>query len=155
MINFIIQALFKLQFNSIWSRKRSDKESTICLTPKPSQSFFVNRIPSKEKFSFYRRRVFKEKAWWRIEQNKLKEDFLTALVTGIMKGTTTSIRKHANELKVNEKTVRRAIKQYLSPDHNPLDFAIWSFLENKTNATSNRNIGSLKTAFDEEWNKMS
>ena len=84
------------------------------------------------------------------KKKKVKEGFLTALATVIMKGTTTSIRKHANELKVNEKTVRRAIKQDLSPDHNTLDFAIWSFLENKTNATSNRNIGSLKTAFDEE-----
>ena len=42
-----------------------------------------------------------------------------------------------------------------SPDHNPLDFTIWSILENKTNATSIRDIGSLKTAIDEEKNKMS
>ena len=30
-----------------------------------------------------------------------------------------------------------------------------SFLENKTNATSHLNIGSLMTAIEEEWNKMS
>ena len=34
----------------------------------------------------------------------------------------------------------------------PLDIEI---LENKTNATSHPNIGSLKTAVVEEWNKMS
>ena len=38
----------------------------------------------------------------------------------IKKDPTTSIRKHANELKVHEKTVRTAIKQDLNPDHNPL-----------------------------------
>ena len=27
---------------------------------------------------------------------------------------------------------------------NPLDYAIWGVLENKTNVTSNPNIGSLK-----------
>ena len=43
----------------------------------------------------------------------------------------------------------------ISPDHNPLDYAIWGVLENKTNATSQPNIGSLKTAIEEEWNKMS
>ena len=43
----------------------------------------------------------------------------------------------------------------LSPDHNPLDYTIWGILENKTNATSHPNIGSLMTAVEEEWNKMS
>ena len=65
-----------------------------------------------------------------------------------------SIRKHANELKVREKTVRTAIKQDLSPDLDPLHDAIWSIFENKTNGTSHPNIGSLKTAIEEEWNKM-
>ena len=65
------------------------------------------------------------------------------------------MRKHANELKVLEETVRTAIKQDLSPDLNPLDYVIWCILENKTNATSNLNIGSLKTTIEEEWNKMS
>ena len=43
------------------------------------------------------------------------------------------------------------IKQYL----NFLDYNIWGVLENKTNADSHSNIGSLKTAIEEEWNKMS
>ena len=41
-----------------------------------------------------------------------------------------------------------AIKQDLSPDLNPVDYAIWGILENKTNATSH--VGSLKTATKEE-----
>ena len=73
----------------------------------------------------------------------------------IRKDPTTSTRKHANELKVHKKTVKTAIEQDLSPDVNPLDYAICGLLENKTNATSHPNIGSLKTAIEEEWNKMS
>ena len=42
-----------------------------------------------------------------------------------------------------------------SPEHNPVYYAKWDVLENKTNATSYPNIGSLKTAIEEEWNKMS
>ena len=42
-----------------------------------------------------------------------------------------------------------------SPDLSPLDYAKWGVLENKTNATSLTNIGSLKTAIVEEWNKIS
>ena len=51
--------------------------------------------------------------------------------------------------------MRREIKQDLSPDHNVFDNVIWGVLENKTNATSHPNIGSLKTVFGEEWNKIS
>ena len=39
----------------------------------------------------------------------------------IKKNPTMSIRMHANELKVHQKTVRRAIKLDLSPDFNPFD----------------------------------
>ena len=41
----------------------------------------------------------------------------------------TSIRKHANELKVHEKTVRTAIRKDLSPDLNLLDYTTWGILE--------------------------
>ena len=58
-------------------------------------------------------------------------------------------------MKVHEKTVRHAIKQDLSTDLNPFDYAIRGILEDKTNATCHPNIGSLKTAIEEEWNKMS
>ena len=42
----------------------------------------------------------------------------------IKKVLKTSIRNHANELKVHEKTVRTVIKQDLSPDRNPIYYAI-------------------------------
>ena len=42
------------------SKKRNDKESMICLTPKPNQSFFVCRTHSKEK-KFLRNRNFLRK----------------------------------------------------------------------------------------------
>ena len=73
----------------------------------------------------------------------------------IKKHTTISVRKHSNELNVNEKTVRTEIKQDLSPDFNPLDYAIWGILETKTNVISRPNIGLLKTAIEKEWNKIS
>ena len=73
----------------------------------------------------------------------------------IKKDPTKSIKKRANGLKVYEKTVRTAIKQNLSPDLNPLDYTIWGILENKSNTASHPNIGPLKTAIEEEWNKMS
>ena len=107
----------------------------------------------KAKKIFLEKELFKEKEEWRIEQKQ--KGFLTTLSMAITKDPTTSIRKRANELKVHEKIVRTAIKQDLSPNHNPLDYTIWSVLENKTNATSHPNIGSLKTAIEKEWNKMS
>ena len=41
----------------------------------------------------------------------------------------------------------------LSPDLSPLDYAIWGVQENRTNSTSHTNVGSLKSAISEEWNK--
>ena len=58
-------------------------------------------------------------------------------------------------MKVREKTVRTAIKQDLSPDLNPLYYVKLGILENKANATSHQNIGSLKTAIEEGLNNMS
>ena len=55
---------------------------------------------------------------------KQKEDLLTALVKAIKKDPTTSIRKHANELKVHEKSVGTAIKQYSSPELDSLDYTV-------------------------------
>ena len=50
--------------------------------------------------------------------------------------------------------MRTAIKQDLSPDHNFPYYAIQGVLDNITNAASHPNIGSLKAAIEEEWNKM-
>ena len=85
---------------------------------------------------------------------KRKEGLLTALAAVIKKNPSTTIRKHANELKVHEKTMRTAIKQDLSPELKPLDYAMWGVLENKTNESYHPIISSLKTAIEEEWNKM-
>ena len=125
--------------------KRNEKESRICLTPKLSQTFVA--------FSFTEKDLSKGKEEWRIKQ-KQKEGFLTTLVVAIKKDSTTSIRKHVYELRVHEKNVRTAIKQDLSLDRNPLEYAIWYVLEKKTIASSDRNIGSLNTAIEEEWNGM-
>ena len=43
----------------------------------------------------------------------------------------------------------------LPPQKKPLDYTIWGVLKNKTNATSHLNSDLLKTAIEEEWNKMS
>ena len=51
--------------------------------------------------------------------------------------------------------IRISLWPSLSPDLHPLDYTIWDVLENKTYATSHPNIGLLKTAIEEEWNKMS
>ena len=88
-------------------------------------------------------------------KKKRKEGFLTALATAIKKDPITSMRWHGNQLKDYEKTVRTAIKQDLSPDLNPLDYAIWVVLENRTKATFYPSIDSLKTAIEKEWNKIS
>ena len=57
--------------------------------------------------------------------------------------------------KFKRKLWGQQLNKIYAPDLKPLDYAIWGVLENKTNATSNSNIGSLKTAIEEEWNKMS
>ena len=41
-----------------------------------------------------------------------------------------------------------------NPNLDLVDYTVWGVLENKTNATFNPNYGSLKIAFDDEWNKM-
>ena len=102
----------------------------IYLTPKPSQSGGLNK-------------------------KRNKKGFLTPPDRVIKKDPRKIIIEPANELKVHKKTVRTSIKQDLSPDLNHLDIAIWDILKNKTNATSHLNIGSLKTAIDKEWNKIS
>ena len=56
------------------SKKRNNKESMVCLTLKPNQSFFVYCIQSKEK-KFTEKEVFKEKEEWRIEQKMKRRLF--------------------------------------------------------------------------------
>ena len=80
-----------------WAKKRNEKESMIFFTPKTSQILFVYCKLTKEK------KLFKEKSDWRIEQ-KSEETFLTALSTAITRDPAMPIGKHANELKIHEKT---------------------------------------------------
>ena len=54
-------------------------------------------------FFFTDKELFKEK-WDGALNRKRKEGFLTILSTAMKKEPTTSIRKHANELRANEKT---------------------------------------------------
>ena len=122
-------------------KKRNDKKSMSCLTPKPSQNFFVYHIQNKGKD--VRKKAFKEKVGAEDWTKNRKVGFLTALSTAMKKNPTTSIRKLANELKVHQKTVKTAIKQDLNTDLNSLDYAMWGVLENKTNAISHLDIGSL------------
>ena len=86
-------------------------------------------------------------------EQKTKKIFLTALTSVIKKDPATSIRKHANELNVHKRTMKTAVKQDWSPDHNHDDYDICGVIEK--NATSHPNIGLLKNAIEKEWNKMS
>ena len=83
-------------------KERNNKESMICLMPKPSKTFFFYRIQSKENF-FTEKELFKEKKSEGLNK-KQKEGFLTALAMVIRKDPTILIRKHANEVKVYKKT---------------------------------------------------
>ena len=97
----------------------------VCLTAEFKPNFLCLLYTKHRIFFFFlQKKSFLKKRgiWWRIE------GFLTALITA-------STRKHANDSKDHEKTVMTAIKQGLNPDFNPLYYAIWSVLENKTNAT--------------------
>ena len=60
-------------------KKRNDKEIIICLTPKPSQNFFVYLMLSKEVFS--EKELLKEKGESTMEQN-LKEGFFNCSLNG-------------------------------------------------------------------------
>ncbi|QQP57627.1 Transposable element tcb2 transposase [Caligus rogercresseyi] len=42
-----------------------------------------------------------------------------------------------------------------SPDVNPLDFAVWGFLEGKTNKTSHTSVEALKVTITKEWDNIS
>ena len=63
----------------------------------------LSTIYKAKKKIFTEKELLKEKGERKIEQ-KRKEDFLNALIQEIKKDSTTSIRKHANELKVHKKT---------------------------------------------------
>ena len=69
---------------------------------------------TKKRKKITEKELFKEEGSGGLKKNR-KEDFLIALTTAIMQDPSTSIRNHANELKVHEKIARTAIKQESSP----------------------------------------
>ena len=110
------------------NKKRNEKQSMICLTPKPSQIFFVCPIQSKEIF-FTENELFKEKGEGRIEQNtKRRLFFFAALVMTVQKDPTTSIRKHANKLKATRKLGGQQLNKFLNSDLNSLITLYRAFL---------------------------
>ena len=113
------------------------------LNAKPNQSFFTYRIQSKEKLSS-EKSFLKEKGKQRVEK-KIKRRLFNCFRNGDYEGPTASIRKHAIELKVHEKTMKTAIKQDLSSDHKTPVRCMRRFT--KTKAASHPNIGSLKNLF--------
>ena len=90
-------------------KKQQRNSDLLKLKTKPNM-FLSSVYKTKEKIT--EKEVFKEKREWWIEP-KRKGDFLMAIATAIKKDSITSIRKHTNELKVYEKTVRIAIKHNL------------------------------------------
>ena len=59
-------------------------------------------------------------------------------------------QKYSEIIGVSIKKLQLMPEHPSSPDSKSLDYAIWGVLENKPNATSHPNIGSLKTAIEEE-----
>ena len=111
--------LHRLNFYSIWvCKKRNEKESMICLTPKTGQNLFI--YVWKHELFFKEKGPFKEKWEWKIEQ----KGFLTTVAMVIKKDPAKFIRKH--ELKVIVKIVRTA-----SPLLNHIHYTIWYALKAK------------------------
>ncbi|QQP49269.1 Putative transposable element, partial [Caligus rogercresseyi] len=48
----------------------------------------------------------------------------------------------------------KVTQEFLSPDANPLDYSFWVQVESKACTVRHPNVEALKTAVDEEWNKM-
>ena len=71
------------------SKKRNDKKSTICMTLKPGQNFFVNHIQRKEKY-FTEKELIKENG--RVEDGTKNEK----------KASTTSLGENEPESNDNE-----------------------------------------------------
>ena len=79
----------------------------ICLTLKLSRSFLSTVYNVKNFFNFFIEKVLLRKRGSGRLNEERKEGFVTVLAKVIKKDPTMSIRKHANELKVYEKTEDR------------------------------------------------
>ena len=131
MISSIILALFKIKILPNMSERKKKKRQRIyyliCAETKPN--FLCLPYTQQKIFFFTEKDLYKEKEEWRTEQ-KTERRLFNCTHNGD-KDPTMSIKKHANELKVHEKTVRTAVKQDLNLAFNPLDYAIWGVLESK------------------------
>ena len=63
--------------------------------------------------------------------------------------------KAETKLKKNSKITEPSSWPLSSTDLNPHNYTKCYVLESKTNASSNLNFGSLKSAIEEEWNRIS
>ena len=76
----------------------------ICLKSKPSQKFLWLLYTKQRKKSYRKKSFLKKRESGGVNKKKKTKRFsLTALTTVIKEDPTTSIRKHANELKVHKK----------------------------------------------------
>ena len=68
-----------------------------------------------------------------------------------------SMGKIAKDLRISKVTVQTAIEQFgpNSPDLNPLDYSIWSILEEKACQKPHPNVESLKRALKKAWKEIS
>ena len=125
----------------------------ICLTVKPNQSFYTKQ-GKKTFFFFYWKRAFKEKEEW-ISEQKTKRKIFNCSRYGNQEGP------HIVHKKVHEwiESPRDKYENSNSTRFKPRPRLPWlDYMESftkQTNATSHPNIGSLKTAIEEEWNKIS
>ena len=105
MISSIIQTLRKIEIQPNMSEQEKKRQKIYDLLYAETKTKFLGQ----RTFFFTEKELFKEKGSEGFNK-KRKEGFLTALTTVNRKEPATTIRKHANELKVSEKSVKTAIK---------------------------------------------
>ena len=81
------------------------------LNAKTKPKFFLSTVYKANNFFLQKNIFLRKRRNEGLYKKKSKEGFLTDLVTAFKKEPTASTRKQVNELKLNEKTVGRAIKQ--------------------------------------------
>src|SRR3569833_456844 len=64
------------------------------------------------------------------------------------------VREIARFLDIELSIVSRTIKRIKETGNNPLDYSVWSILEEKACAKPHPNVESLKRALKKAWNKI-
>ena len=91
----------------------------------------------------------------------MKKDLRPAIIRAHEQGR--GVREIAEFLSITPMMVSRAIKRFeetdewppSSPDLNPLDYAIWGYLEAKACEKPHSNVASLKRALEKAWDEIS